>query len=117
VGWKKNADFIGRKAVEAQRGRPLTKRMAAFKLADPDAFPYHDEPIWLNGERVGRVTSAAYGHTLGASIALGYLRRESGVDEAFVSAGGFEIEIAGKRYATTASLKPFYDPASARVKG
>jgi 4-methylaminobutanoate oxidase (formaldehyde-forming) len=117
VGWKKNVDFIGRKAVEAQRGRPLAKRLAVFKFADADAFPYHDEPIWLNGARVGRVTSAAYGHTLGAAIALGYLRHDAGVDEAFVTSGTFEIEIAGTRYAVQASLKPFYDPKSLRVKG
>jgi len=117
VGWKKNADFIGRKAVEAQRGKPLTKRMVAFKLANPDVFPYHDEPIWRNGTQVGRVTSSAYGHSFGASIALGYVRHDGGVDESFIGAGGFEIEVAGERYPAQASLTPFYDPAAARVKG
>ncbi|MBM3599857.1 MAG: FAD-dependent oxidoreductase [Alphaproteobacteria bacterium] len=116
VGWKKNADFIGRKAIEAQRGRPLTKRMTVFKLENPDVFPYHDEPIWRDGKRVGRVTSSAYGHTLGSSIAMGYLRHDAGVDEDFVGAGRFEIEVAGERYAAQASLKPFYDPTSVRVK-
>ena len=35
VGWDKGADFIGRAAVEAQRGKPITKRLVAFKLDEP----------------------------------------------------------------------------------
>jgi 4-methylaminobutanoate oxidase (formaldehyde-forming) len=33
-----------------------------------------------------------------------------------LAAGRFEIDIAGARIPATASLRPFYDPASARIK-
>src|SRR5256886_12890528 len=34
---------------------------------------YHNEPIWRNDELVGRISSGMFGHTLGASLGLGYL--------------------------------------------
>ncbi len=117
VGWDKPVDFIGRAAIEAQRGKPLIKRLAAFKLDDPDPLMYHDEPIYRDGERVGAITSAAYGHTIGAAIGLGYIHDADGVTPDMLAAGKFEIDIAGERVSATASLRPFYDPASKRVKG
>ncbi|MBI1774949.1 MAG: FAD-dependent oxidoreductase [Proteobacteria bacterium] len=117
VGWRKRSDFIGRKALEAARGKPIVKRLVGFKLADPDAFAYHDEPIYLDGVRIGRVTSAAFGHTVGASIALGYVHHPGGVDETFLASGHFTIDIAARQVGTTPSLKPFYDPTSSRVRG
>ena len=47
-------------------------------------------------EPVGDITSAAYGHTVGASIGLGYVRRDDGqaIDAAWL-AGTFEVDLAG----------------------
>jgi 4-methylaminobutanoate oxidase (formaldehyde-forming) len=111
----KGVDFIGRAALLAQKGKPLTKRLLHFKLKDPEPLLYHNEPIWRGSELVGRVTSGAYGHSLGAAVALGLVEHAAGVDAAY-AAGDFEIEVAGDRVAATASLAPFYDPKSLRVK-
>ena len=77
---------------------------------------YHDEPIYRDGTRVGAISSAAYGHTLGASVGMGYVHHEGGIDKDYLAAGSFEIDIAGDRIPAEASLRPFYDPTSARVK-
>jgi hypothetical protein len=37
-------------------------------------------------------------------------------DEAFLSSGSWEVEIAGKLYPAAVSLKPLYDPGMARIK-
>ena len=116
VGWNKNVDFVGRAAVEAQRVKPLPKRLVLFKLTDPEPLMYHDEPIYRDGRRVGAISSAAYGHTLGASVGMGYVEHKGGVDKAYLEAGSFEVDIAGERVPAEASLRPFYDPTSARVK-
>ena len=116
VGWNKNVDFIGRAAVEAQRGKPTPKRLVLFKLNDPEPLMYHDEPIYRDGERVGAISSAAYGHTLGASVGMGYVHHEDGVNADYLSAGTFEIDVAGERIPATASLRPFYDPKNERIK-
>jgi len=116
VRFDKAAPFIGREALLAQRGKPLGKRLCSFVLDDPDALPLGDEPVWCDGSIVGSTSSAAYGHTLGRAVAMGYVSRPGGVDAAYLSQARFEIEIAGDRFAARGSLKAPYDPDSLRVK-
>ncbi len=116
VCWEKPMAFLGREALLAQRKQPLTKRLLSFVLDDPAALPLGDEPIWCGEERVGSVTSAAFGHTLGRAIAMGYVRRPAGVDAAFVAGAPFEIEIAGDRFTARGGLRAPYDPDALRVK-
>ena len=67
---------------------------------------------------VGRVSSAAYGHTLGRCVALGYVTApEPGTPPSWYRSGSYEIEIAGERVPADASLRPMYDPASERPRG
>ncbi|MDB5413290.1 MAG: dependent oxidoreductase [Rubritepida sp.] len=115
VAWDKPGGFIGREALAAARG-PQTRRLVTFLLEDPQPLLLHNEPIWRDGVRVGHITSAMYGHTLGRSIGLGYVTNAGGVNEAFIRDASFEIEIAGVRHAARATLKAPYDPSSARVR-
>ena len=78
---------------------------------------YHNEPIWRNGELVGRISSAMFGHTVGAPLGLGYVANGGApVTSEWVDAGRYEVEVADERIAARVSLRPFYDPASERVK-
>ena len=117
VAFDKNADFIGREALLKQKGNgPLPKRLLQFALEDPEPLLYHNEPIYRDGALVGHTTSANYGHHLGRAIAMGYVRHEGGVDPAYVGAGTWEIEVGLTRHRAKASLRPLYDPSSARMK-
>jgi 4-methylaminobutanoate oxidase (formaldehyde-forming) len=117
VAFDKNADFIGRDALLKQKAeRKLVKRLLQFALEDPAPLLYHNEPIYRDGELVGHTSSAAYGHHLGRAIAMGYVRHEGGVDSNYVAAGKWEIDVGLKRFAAKASLRPLYDPTSARMK-
>ena len=109
--------FIGSEAVEKMRANgPPARRLVQFALEDPTPLMYHAEPIYRDDAFVGYTSSAMFGYTLGTSIALGYVRREGGVTAEFIQSGRFEIEVEGKRYAAQASLSPFYDPDSQRVR-
>ena len=108
-------DFIGRDALLRVRGQTPTRRLVQFAVEDPTALLYHNEPIWRDGRRVGRITSGMYGHTIGRALGMGYVEADEGVTKAFVESGSFEIEVACRRIPATASLRPFYDPASRRV--
>jgi len=109
------AEFIGREAVLRRRDAGLERRLVQFRLSDPAVMVYHNEPVLRDGRIVGHLTSGAYGHHLGAAIGLGYVpcRGESAEE---VLASGYEIEVAGRRVAAKAALRPLYDPASARVR-
>jgi 4-methylaminobutanoate oxidase (formaldehyde-forming) len=117
VALNKQDGFIGRDALAKQKESGLTKRMVQFSLADPERLLYHNEPIWRNGELVGSITSGMFGHTLNASLGMGYVTNKTGLaDKKFVTDAEYEIEVAGDRISATASLDPFYDPKSLRVK-
>ena len=110
VGWDKAADFRGRAALKAQRGRPLTKRLVQFRLEDPDLLVYHDEPILRDGEVVGCTTSGAWSHLEDRCLAMGYLDHDGGVTAGWVASGDFEIDVGGRRVPATASLRSFFRP-------
>ena len=112
----KPVPFLGREALLEQRGRTLTKRLLTFVLEDAGALPWGDEPILRDGRVVGTVTSAAFGHTLGRAVAMGYVRDPGGVDDAYVADGRFELDIGGDRIPARAGLAAPYDPRALRVK-
>ena len=109
-------DFIGRDAVLAKREAGLERRLVQFRLSDPEPMLYHNEPILRDGAIVGHLTSGAYGHHLGGAIGMGYVPC-AGESADQVLASAYEIDVAGTRVRAEASLRPLYDPASARMRG
>jgi glycine cleavage system aminomethyltransferase T/glycine/D-amino acid oxidase-like deaminating enzyme len=116
VRFDKPVPFIGRDALVALREQPLGRRLVVFTLEDPEPLLYHDEPIWRDGELVGRITSGAYGHTLECAVGLGYVTHPDGVTDAFVASGRWEVEIACERVPARARLTAPYDSESLRVR-
>ena len=108
-------DFIGRDAVMRKREAGLARRLVQFKLTDPAPLLYHNEPVLRDGQVVGHLTSGGYGHHIGAALGMGYVPCQ-GESVADVLASTYQIDVMGTRIAAQAQLKPFYDPASARVK-
>lgn len=116
VAWDKPGGFIGKEALVEQRESGVKRRLVQFALDDTVPLMHHNEPIWRNGIIVGYITSGMFGHAVGKSLGMGYVHNEDGVDADFVNSGTYEIEISCQRFTATASLKPFYDPTSSRVK-
>ena len=109
-------DFIGRDAVLRKKEAGLSRRMVQFLVRDPEAAIFHNEAIVRDGKIIGPVTSGNYGHYLGGAVGMGYVP-SAGESVADVLASSYEIEIAGRRFAAEASLKPLYDPQAERVRG
>ena len=116
VKFKKGVNFNGRDVLLKQKREGVSKRLVMFALEDENALLYHNEPIWRNDELVGYITSGMFGHTIGAAIGMGYVGCEEGVTREYVKSGTYEIEVANERIPARASLRPFYDPKSLRVK-
>jgi glycine cleavage system T protein len=113
VKWDKPGGFIGRDALLRQKSSGCAKRLVQFKLNTPAPLLYHNEPIWAGNSLVGYIRSGMYGHSLGAAVGLGYVAAAAG---AAIDPNGYEIEVAGVRYPSTASLRPLYDPQNERIK-
>lgn len=121
VAMDKPGGFIGREALLAQKAAgPVARRMVQLRLTNTGAdapLMYHNEPILRDGVIVGSVTSGAWGHRVGASLGLGYVTCEAGVTDDWLSSGDWQVEIAWKRHAVQAHLRPWYDPKGERLKG
>jgi len=115
VAFDKPGGFCGRDAVLKARS-DNSRRLAGVLLADPEPLLHGGEPVLRDGEWVGYVRAGAFGHTLGASVGLAMLERADGVTRDWLAAGGFEVDVAGRRWPATVSLRPFYDPDRLRVR-
>ena len=103
----KDKEFAGRDALE---GREPTKRLRCLVLEDPRSVALGNEPVRVDGEIVGRVTTGGYGYTVGRSIAYGYLPPGHDVGTAV------EVDIFGRWVAGEVAAEPLFDPRGERVR-
>jgi glycine cleavage system aminomethyltransferase T/glycine/D-amino acid oxidase-like deaminating enzyme len=110
-------DFVGRDALLRQKALgPPRKRLLQFVLEDPGPLLVGREPIRCDGQPCGYVRAGAFGHTLGASVGLGVIELEEGITADLLRRRRFEIEVDDQVVGARASLSPFYDPKSERVR-
>ncbi len=115
VARDKPGGFIGREALAA--AGPPRRRLVPALLEEPEPLLHHGETVLQGGRVVGRVTSGAYGHTLGAAVGLAALDGEPAAVDEVVAGGAVEVEIAARRYPARLSSRPFYDPDGRRLRG
>ncbi|HYX02199.1 MAG TPA: glycine cleavage T C-terminal barrel domain-containing protein, partial [Reyranella sp.] len=110
VDMRKN-DFVGRTAAAEERDRGPQRRLVTFTVEADDADAIGDEPVWHEGEVVGWITSGGYAHTVGKSVALGYVPTARATANS-----GFEIEIVGRRCKAERIDQPLFDPKGLRMR-
>ncbi len=113
---KSGRPFLGREAAAAQVAGGVRKRLATFTVDDPAVILLGRETIYRDGLRVGWLSSGGFGHTVGLPIGMGYVRAER-VDEAFLTSGSYELEVASERVPARLHLGALYDPKGERVRG
>jgi 4-methylaminobutanoate oxidase (formaldehyde-forming) len=102
----KASNFIGRDALLRQQAEGLKKRLLLFTFDDPAAFAWGGEPISMNGQSVGELTSAGYSRKHGRAMAMGYARSDRVLSDAELLAARYQVDIAGELFAVTPRLKP-----------
>ena len=104
-------DFVGRDAALAERKAGPKRRFVVMEVEAKDADVIGYESIMKDGAALGYVTSGAYGHCVGKSLAAGY------VPTALARDGErFEIDILGEVCAATIRLEPLHDPKRLRLR-
>jgi 4-methylaminobutanoate oxidase (formaldehyde-forming) len=103
-------EFIGRDALVKRRETPADTRLVCVVLDDPRSVALGSEPVRIEGQVVGRVTSGGYGYTVERSIAYAYVpaNTETGTT--------VETEIFGTWVPGTITQEPLYDPKGLRVR-
>ena len=101
-------DFVGRAALE---NRPApTRRLTCLTIDDGRSVVLGHEPVLVDGEAAGYVTSAAFGHTVGRPIAYAWLPAGLEVGTAV------DIRYFGQPIRATVASEPLVDPEMARIR-
>jgi 4-methylaminobutanoate oxidase (formaldehyde-forming) len=113
----KPGGFIGRDVLAAIHAAGTPKRrMLHFLLGDPEPLLFGNEIIHLDGHAVGHLQVGAYGHTLGGAVGIGFVSLDVPITASLVSAGQWQVDVAGSLVSAQASLKPLLDPGLKRVR-
>lgn len=107
--------FVGHEALARRAKEPPGRRQVFVLLEDPEPLLLHGESILLDGRICGRLTSGAYGHTLGGAVGIGYVKAAA-FDAAEAGQGRFEVDVMGELVRATVSPTPLYDPANERLR-
>jgi dimethylglycine dehydrogenase len=106
------ADFIGREAALADREAEHEHRLVTLEIDSIDADAWGYEPIWCKDEPAGFVTSGAYGHSVGKSLALAYVKTEY-LDS---PNNDFSVHIVDQRRPAVILPEAAYDPSGSRMR-
>ncbi len=110
-------DFIGRDAVAAVAESGPARKLCTWTVDIPpgaeegNADVMGDEPVWLDGEVVGWITSGGYAHHSDISVAMGYVPAEH-ADRT----EGWQIEILGVMRDAKIQTEPIWDPTAERMR-
>jgi dimethylglycine dehydrogenase len=104
-------DFIGRAAALKEREIGPEKVLVTLAIDTVDADASGFEPVKRDGKLVGYVTSGAYGHHVGRSLALAYVD----VDVAR-EGSGLTVDVIGETRPAMLLKEPAYDPKGARLR-
>ncbi|MFN8234389.1 MAG: aminomethyltransferase family protein, partial [Actinomycetota bacterium] len=104
-------DFIGADAARREREEPPPRVLTLLDVDATDADASTDEGVWIGDRQVGVVTSGAFGHHVGRSLALAY------VDRSVVDASPeLTVRVVGDARAARILPEPPYDPTGARLR-
>jgi glycine cleavage system aminomethyltransferase T/glycine/D-amino acid oxidase-like deaminating enzyme len=104
-------EFVGRDAILAAEDDGPRQHLACIVLEDPRSIALGNEPVRVDGNVVGRVTTGGYGYTVERSIAYAYLPAALVVPGTAVA-----IEIFGEWVEGAIAAEPLLDQAGERIR-
>lgn len=101
---RRTGGFVGETAAL----REPQRRLRCLTVADPLAVALGGEPVRVEGEVMGQVTSGGYGYTVARSIAYAYLP--------VTATGRVEVGVDGDWIPADVASGPLYDPKGTRIR-
>jgi dimethylglycine dehydrogenase len=108
----RDKDFLNKDAWLAIADRPARDRMVMLEIDAKEADASGGEPVFLpDGLPAGQVSSGAYGHAVGRSLALAYVKAGLAVPGAEVL-----VAILGRDHRARILAAPPFDPEGLRLR-
>ncbi|MBC2163295.1 glycine cleavage system aminomethyltransferase GcvT [Listeria booriae] len=105
VKLQKEADFLGKKALIAQKEAGLTRKSVGIELIDR-GIPRHDYKVFAGDKEIGIVTSGTQSPTLGKNLGLALINIDYTALDSLV-----EVEVRNKKLQAKVVPTPFYKRA------
>src|SRR5215204_6282630 len=105
LGWccKEATGFVGAEAIAEARAAGTAEKLAPFKI-EGQGIPRPENPVLLDEEQVGLVTSGTFSPSLELGIGMAYLRAKLAEPGTAI-----EIDVRGKRRPARVASKPLYE--------
>mgnify|MGYP006091409803 CR=1 FL=1 len=117
ISFKKNINFIGKKAIDKIKNKKIEKKLVMLTLKDSnpgEPLLLHDEPIYCEKKIVGRTTSCNYSFNYKKNMSLGYVKSDLPIEE--LAKKIYFIEVEKKKYEAVLNVKALHDPESKIIK-
>ncbi len=111
---KLDKGFLNKTACAEVLAKPPRERLVLLALDEADVTASNadatgGEPIFAGSEPLGRVTSGAYGYSVGMSLALGFVKAEFEGDTV-------EVMVLGKPHKARILQEPPFDPKGEKLR-
>jgi glycine cleavage system aminomethyltransferase T/glycine/D-amino acid oxidase-like deaminating enzyme len=107
ISFKKNVEFIGKKALEKIKKEKVKSRFAMFTLKESEPgkpLLLHDEPIYVDNKIIGRSTSGNYSFNFKKNLVFGYINNNLSNEE--LQSKNLFIEVEKKKYPISIQVEP-----------
>ncbi|MCO5145396.1 MAG: glycine cleavage system aminomethyltransferase GcvT [Aquamicrobium sp.] len=115
LGWtlrKSKGDFIGKPVLQEQKENGTERLLVLLAAEDTKPSFAIGDSIVSEGRKIGAVTSAATGHLVGRSLAMGYVETPFATDQRELEI----VSIDATRTGVRVWLKPIYDPQGSKAR-
>ena len=111
-------DFVGRDALQREKQQGIQREFVTLVLDDPSDSEPFGEAVYLSsvtcdGDVIGLVVSAGYGHRVGASIAMAVVDAGKIKEDSQISV----LVLGRERRAHLVTAPALYDPENSKMKG
>lgn len=106
-------EFLGREAYAAIMHNPPREKLVCLSIETDNADSSGGEPIFLpDGTPVGRISSGAYGFSVGKSCALAFVKTAHATPGTVL-----DVAVLGRPHKGIILAEPPFDPAGLRLRG
>ena len=113
MGWTVKFDkgeFVGRDALAKQQAEGVRRKLVSVAMGD-ETLPAGGCPILHDGAVVGKITSSAYGYSVGCPLALALVSVDLARPDLPV-----DVEVDGRLHPARIVQRPFFDPDGKRLR-
>lgn len=111
---KMDKAFLNKEALAVTLAKPAREQLVMLALDGAQTDASHadatgGEPIFKDGKGIGRVTSGAYGYTVGQSLAIGFVKNAQAGDTV-------DVMVLGTPHKAVILAEPPFDPKGERLR-